>query len=110
MQYTVFVTERGALKELIHEASNRRGFESAAVAVLIHILFKILVTVLEYQNEFCLRVYDVVKAHDVDVLQLLHKGNFPDGSGWRAFLRIQVNLLQSDDFIGGPGAPLRQTQ
>lgn len=88
MQNTVLVTERGALQELIHEAPNRRRLESAAVAVLIHILLKILVTVLEYENEFCLRMYNVVKAHDVDVLQLLHKGNLPDGGGWRAFLRV----------------------
>lgn len=107
MQDTVLVTERSTLQELVHEASNRRGVESAAVAVLIHILFKILVTVLEYKNEFCLRVYNVVKAHDVDVLQFLHERDLPDGSGWCAFLCVQVDLLQSDDFIGSPGAPLQ---
>lgn len=108
MQDTVLVTERGALQELIHKASNRRGLESAAVAVLIHILFEVLVTILEYKNEFCLCMYNIVKAHDVDVLQLLHKGNLPNGSGRRAFLSVQVDLLQSDDFISSPGAPLRR--
>jgi len=106
VQDTVLVTERGTLQELIHETSNRRGVESAAVTVLIHVLLKILVTVLEYENEFCLCVYNVVKAHDVDVLQLLHKRNLPNGSRRGAFLCIQVDFLQSDNFIGGPGAPL----
>lgn len=79
MQDAVLVTERGALQELIHEASNRGGIKGATVAVLIHIFLEILVTVLEYKNEFRLCVYDVVKAHDVDVLQFLHEGDLPNG-------------------------------
>ena len=106
VQDTVLVAERSALQELVHETSNSGRVESATITVLIHVLLEILVTVLEYKNEFRLRVYNVVKAHDVDVLQLLHKGDFPNGSRWRAFLCVQMDLLQSDDFIGGPGAPL----
>lgn len=45
-QHSVLVAEGGALEELIHEAANDVGRESAAIAVQVHVLLEVKVHVL----------------------------------------------------------------
>jgi hypothetical protein len=66
---------------------------------LVHILLKVLITVLEDKDKFCLRMYDIVEADDVDMLEFFHERNLPDGSGGRPFLCIEMYLLERDDLI-----------
>jgi len=94
------VTESGSLQELIHEATDNSGVQGAAFAMGVHVLFQILFTVFEYKYEFRFRVDDVVEAYDVDVLELLHEGDFPDGGGWGTFFCIEMNFLQGHDLVG----------
>lgn len=67
------MTERCALEELVHEAPDCDGVQCAAFSVGVHVLLKILVAVLEDQDELGLCVYDVVESDDVDVLELFHE-------------------------------------
>jgi len=96
----VFVAESGSFEELVHEATDNSRVQGAAFAMGVHVLLQILLAELENEHEFCFGVDDVVEANDVDVFKLLHEGNFPDGGGWCAFFRIEVNFLQGHDLIG----------
>lgn len=100
------MTEGGTPQELIHEASHSVGFEGASFTVGVHVLLEIPFAVLEDQDKLCLRVDHVVQTDDVDVLQLLHEGDFPDSSRGGSFFRIEVYFLQGHDLVGGPRASL----
>ena len=107
MEDAVFVAKGGALEELIHEAADGVGIQSAAVAVLVHVFLEILLAILEDEDEFCFCVDDIVKSDDVDVLELLHEGDLADGGRGRALLRVEVNLFQRHDFIVGARTTLQ---
>jgi hypothetical protein len=94
------MTKRCALEELVHETSHGHRVKRSAIAVLVHILLKVLIAVLEDKDKLCLRVYDIVEADDVDVLEFLHERNLTDGGGGCPFLCVEVYLLERDDLIG----------
>lgn len=75
MENLIFVAKRGAFEQLEHEAAHCGGVEGASIAVLIHVLFEVLLAVLKNQDQLRFRMYHVVKADDVDVLQFFHEGN-----------------------------------
>ena len=102
----VFVAERGAFQELVHEAADGVGVECATIAMCIHVLLKIALAVFENEDKLGLGVYDIVEPDDVDVLELLHEGDLADGGRWRAFFRIKMNLLESNDLVCCPRAAL----
>ncbi len=109
MKHSILVAERSALEQLIHEAAYGQGFESAPLAMRVHISLEILLAVLEYEDKLRLCVDDVVEAYDVRVLELFHERYLADGSRGRSFLCIEVDLLQSDDLIGASGSTLYVT-
>jgi len=106
MENAVFVTKGGAFEELIHKTTDRHWVESTTIAVRIHILLEVLLAILEYKDQFGLGVNDIVKADDVLMFELLHEGNLADSSGRSTLLSVQMDFLESDDFIRGPGPPL----
>lgn len=99
MQNPVFVAEGCSLEELVHEATDSNRLQGAAFAMSVHILLQILFAEFENKHELRFSVDDIVEAHDVDVLELLHEGYFTDGGGWGAFFRIEVNFLQGYDLV-----------
>ena len=78
VQNSVLVTERSTLEKLVHETPNGDRIEGATLAVDIHVLLEVAFAILKDEDEFGLGVDDVVEADDVDVLELLHKGNLAD--------------------------------
>ena len=102
VQDSVLVAEGRAHEKLVHEATNCVGIEGTTVTVCIHVFFEVPFTVLENQHEFCFRVDDIVKAHDVDVLELFHKRDLANRGGRGSLFSVKVYLLESDDFICCP--------
>lgn len=94
------MAKRCALEELVHETSHGHRVKRSAIAVLVHILLEILITILEDKDKLCLRVYNIVEADDVDMLEFLHEGNLTDGGGGCPFLCVKMYLLERDDLIG----------
>jgi hypothetical protein len=106
MENSIFVTEGGALQKLIHEAAHCCGIESSTFAVRIHILLEIPVAVLEDEDQLGLGVNNVVESDDVHMLQLLHQRDFADRGRRGSFLGIEMNFLEGNDLVCGPGATL----
>ena len=100
------MTEGGALQKLIHEAAHCRGIESAAFAMRIHILLEISVAVLEDQNQLGLGVDNIVESDNVDMFQLLHQRDFADRGRGGSFLGVEMNLLERNNLVCGPGSTL----
>jgi hypothetical protein len=69
--------------------------------VLVHVALQILFAEFEDEDELGLCVDDIVQAEDVDVFELLEEGYLADRGGWRAFLCVEMDLLQRDDLVGG---------
>jgi hypothetical protein len=109
MQHSVLVTEGRAHEKLVHETPNCVGVEGTAFTVCIHVLFKVPFTVLENEYEFCFCVDDIVKAHDVDVLELFHERDLANRRRWGPLFGVEVYLLESDNFICCPGTTLDKT-
>ena len=57
---SVLVAERSALQELVHEAPNRDGIESATLAMDVHVLLEVALAVLEDEHELRLGMDDIV--------------------------------------------------
>ena len=110
MKDSIFVTEGSALQKLIHEAAHCCGIESTTFAVHIHILLEVSVTVLEDENQLGLGVDNIMKSDNVDMFQLLHQRDFADRGRGGSFLGIEVNFLEGNDFVCGPGAALEWYQ
>lgn len=106
MQHSVLVAKGCAHEKLVHEAPHGIRIEGTAVAMRIHVLLEVSLTVLEDKDELRFCVDDIVKAHDVDVLELLHQGDLPNRSRWGSFFSIKVNLFERDDFICCSGTAL----
>lgn len=60
MEYPILVTERGALQELIHEASHSHRVESSTIAVSVHVFLEVSVAEFEDEDELCFGVNDIV--------------------------------------------------
>jgi hypothetical protein len=73
MQDPVLVAKRCALEKLVHETSDGHRVECTPIAMLVHVFLEILVTVFEDKDKFCLRVYDIVQADNVDMFELFHE-------------------------------------
>lgn len=73
MKHPVFMAERRAHQQLVHEAAHCMWIERAAVSVSVHVLLEVAFAVLEDENEFGLGMDDIVKADDVDMLELFHE-------------------------------------
>jgi len=110
MEDLILVTEGSAFEKLVHEASDCIGIKRASVPMLIHILFEVLFAVLEYEDQLCFGMDNVVETDDVDVLELLHKGDLADRSGWCPFFSIEMDLFQCNDFVGGSRSSLGRVQ
>jgi hypothetical protein len=106
MQHSVLVAKSCAHEKLVHETPHGTRIEGTTVAMCIHVLLEVSLTVLEDKDELRFCVDDIVKAHDVDVLELLHQGDLPDRSRWGSFFSIKVNLFERDDFICCSGTAL----
>lgn len=102
MENSVLVAEGNTFAQLVHEAPHSGQVESAALPVGVHVALEILLTKFEDEDELRLGVDDIVEANDVGVTEFFHKGDFSDGSGGGALLRIEVDLLERDNFIGSP--------
>ena len=89
----------GSLEQLVHEAANDVRIECAPLAMLVHVLFEILLTVLKDEDELCLCMDDIVQSDDIDMLELLHERYLSDGSRRSALLWVEMDFLESDDFI-----------
>lgn len=107
MEDTVLMAEGCALEQLVHETANCHGIKGTTIAMRVHVLLEILLAVFKDEDEFRLRMDDIMQADNVGMLELFHKGNFADGSGWRALFGIEVNLLQGHDFVGCSGSSLK---
>ena len=94
VQDPVLVAEVDALEQLVHERLDGHRFQSAPLAVGVHVLLKVAVHELEDEHKFVLGVDDVVQRYDVLMFQLLHEGDLADRGRWCAFLRIEVYLLE----------------
>jgi hypothetical protein len=88
------VAECYSLHQLVHERLDGDGIQSAPVAPRVHVPLQVLIHELEHQHQLVLRVDDVVQQDDVLVAELLHKGDLADGRGGRAFLGVEVDLLE----------------
>ena len=100
MKYAILMAEGSPFKKLEHEASDSIGIKSTSLAMGVHVTFEILVAELEDEYQFCFRMDHVVQADDVDVLEFLHERDLSYSSRWCALLRIEMDLLQSDNLIG----------
>lgn len=47
---------------------------------------------------------DVVEGDDVFMFELFHEGDFTDGGAGRAFLAVEVDLFEGDEFASLPVA------
>ena len=74
------------------------------VAVGIHILLEIFIHILKHEHELVFGVDHIVQRDDILVLELLHKRDFADCGGGRAFFGVEVDLFESDIFAGLPVA------
>ena len=99
VQHSILVAKCCAHEKLVHKAPNGIRIEGTAVAMRIHVLFEVPLTVLEDKDEFRFCVDNIVKAYDVDVFELLHEGDLANRSRWRPFFGIKVNLFERNDFI-----------
>ena len=88
MQNLVLMAEGSALEQLKHETPDSLWRQGTAVSILVHILLEILLAVFEDEDEFGLRVDNVMQANDVDMLELLHEGYFTDSGGRGSFFCI----------------------
>ena len=98
MQDTVLVAEIDALEQLIHEGLDRRGLKRASFAVVVHVSLQVSIHVLEDKHKLILGVYHVVQSDNVLVLQFLHERDFTNGGRRRAFFRVEVDFLESNEF------------
>lgn len=99
VQHSVRMAVRCALEKLIHERANSVGMQCTTFPTCVHVFLEILVAKFEYEHELGLGVDDVVKSQDVDVLQLLQERDLPDRGTGGAFLSIEMDFFQRDDFV-----------
>jgi hypothetical protein len=99
MEDSVLVTKRNTFTKLMHKASDSIGLQSTSFSMRIHIPFQILFAKLEYQHQFRFGVNDVMQSDNVRVSKFLHEGDFTNCGGRRAFFSIEMNLLESDNFV-----------
>jgi len=97
VQNSVLVTKVDALQQLVHEGLDDHGFESAALALGVHVLLKIAIHILENEHQLVLGVDDIVQSHNVLVLEFLHQRDLTDGRARGSLLRVEMNLLESDE-------------
>lgn len=102
------MAEGGPFEKLIHEASYCIRFQRATFTIVVHVLFQILLAELEDEDQLRLGVDDIVEAHDVDVLELLHERYFADRGRGRPFFCIEVDLFQRDNLIRCSRSTLRR--
>ena len=107
MQHPVLVTERSSLEELKHETPNSNRIQRSPIPMNIHVLFEILIHVLENEHQLRFSVNDIVQSDNVAVTQLFHQGDLADRSRGRAFFGIEMDLFQGDDLRGVPRATLQ---
>lgn len=68
---------------------------------MLQIFFQIAVTILKNQIEFFISRNDLFKVDYIGMLEYLEKGNFPNGSGWYAFvLMIEPDLFHGYNLVG----------
>ena len=89
----------------MHEGFDRDVVQLPPVAPGVHVLFEVLVHVLEHQHEFVLRVDDIVQGDDVFVFELFHQRDLADRRRGRAFFGVEVDLFERDEFAGLAVAP-----
>lgn len=103
------MAESSSFQKLVHETSDCDWVKSAAISVGIHVFLEISFAVLEDKNQLGFCMNDIIEADDIDMFEFLHERDFADGSGWCPFFSIEVNLLESNDFICCSGATLKAT-
>jgi len=106
MEHPVFVAEGRALQKLVHETAHCCGIESATFAVRVHVLLEIPVTVFEDKDQLGFGVDNVIESDNVNVLQLLHQRDFTYRRRWGPFLGVEVDFLEGDNLVCGPGTTL----
>lgn len=106
MEDSVLMAEGSAFKQLVHETTHSHGVKGTVLAMRVHVLLKILFTILEDEDKLGLRVDDIVQPDNVGVLELLHEGYFTDGGRGSALFGIEVNFLEGNDFVGGSRSAL----
>lgn len=92
------VAESNALEQLVHEGLDGGWVEGTAVTARVHVALEVLVHELKDEHELVLGVDDIVQQDNVLVAQLLHERNLADGRRGRALLRVEVDLLEGDEF------------
>lgn len=107
VQYAILVAERCTLQELVHEAAYGVGIQSSAIAMCVHVLLQIPLAVFEDEDQLGLCMNHVVEADDVDVFKFLHERDFTDGGRRGALFRIEMYLLEGDNFVRCPGTTLQ---
>lgn len=106
MQNTVLVAEIDALEKLIHEGLDCCGLECASLPVGVHISLQVAVHVFKDEHKLVLGVDHVVQSDNVLVLQFLHERDFTNGGRRRAFFRVEVDFLESNEFASLTVPPL----
>lgn len=94
---SILVAEVDAPQQLVHEGLDGGGLQRTPVAVGVHVLLQVAVHKLEDEHELVLGVDDVVEGDYVLVFQLLHERNLADRGRRRAFFRVEMDFLESDE-------------
>jgi hypothetical protein len=63
---------------LIGKALDYHGIHTFLLAEIVHILLEVILQELKNQDQFSICVDDLAEIDDVDVVELLQDGDFPD--------------------------------
>lgn len=80
MEHAILVAECNSLEQLIHERLDGDVVELATIAARVHVLFQVLVHILEHEHQLVFRMDHIVERDDVFMFELLHEGDLTNGS------------------------------
>jgi len=98
VEHSVCMAVVDTLEQLMHKRFDGDWVQCSPIALRIHVFLQILIHIFEDKHELILSVNDIVEAKKVLVLQFFHQRDLTYGCRWRAFLRVEMNFLQRNQF------------
>lgn len=94
MQYFLLMAVGDPFEQLIGETLDNERIHAYFLTEIPHELLKVIVQMLERQDQFSIRVDDLLQAYNIDMAELFEDGNLTNGSrGNSLLLGLESYLL-----------------